>query len=810
MEIISKIVSHFKSWGNLQKGLFLLSAATLLGFLFVLVLFLSVRLELITDLPSEEELNAISNPLSTELYARDGTLFGTFYEENRGELVAEDLTENFKNALIATEDIRFYEHNGLDFRALGRVFFKSILLRRDNSGGGSTITQQLAKNLFPRKHFTLFSLPINKFREFTIAQRLEKTFTKEEILLLYSNTVSFGERAFGLTTASRRFFGKHPSELSLAESATLVGILKAPSFYSPRRYPKRCEERRNTVLAQMVKYQFLDSNEAEEQQEIPLHVKYKSSSELTGLARYFQQHVKKEFQEWAENNPKEDGESYNIKTDGLKIYTTLDYNYQIAAELAMKSHMKDLQRLFENSWRGASVFGKGDRVLMKALQNDPYYRELKSQDKSHEEILELFKQASMQELWTWDGYKENETSSKLDSLKHLLLTLHTGVLGANPQTGDILVYVGGIDYGSFQYDNIQAKKQVGSTFKPIVYLTALQNGVKGCDYFPNELRTYSSYKDWTPENSDGQYGGYLSVEEALKRSVNTVSVQMIFNAGIENVISTAKSLGINSNLPEVPSLVLGTADISLMEMVQAYSSIANGGKSPALKSIRKIENSEGVVLYERNEKFVKPDSITQAYATLNTLLANVVNEGTAARLYNYDIPFQVMGKTGTTQNQTDGWFIGYTKEMVVGSWVGAQNRGIHFRNLGTGSGGRSALPMVASVFEFAASKGYRPSPLELALLPSCPDSIGQEEYAYLQENPNDYDHIMAKREGIDIFDILFSRRLESSERIDRRSTRKGRRRTSSRKSNNQSDFAEFRRKIEADLKKILRRNRRNN
>ena len=808
MQKLNKFWGNFKSWTALQKGLFISGILGLVLSLFVLLLYLSVRWKIITDLPSTEELQSINNPLSTELYARDGTLFGTFYEENRGELDENDLTSDFRNALIATEDVRFYEHNGLDYRALSRVFFKSILLQRSKSGGGSTLTQQLAKNLFPRQRFSILSLPINKFREITIAQRLEKSFSKDEILLLYSNTVSFGERAFGLTTASRRFFGKHPSELTLAESSTLVGILKAPSYYSPRRYPERCLERRNTVLAQMLKYNFIDSTLNAEASALPLDLRYRSSSELTGLARYFQQLVRKEFQEWAKLNPKENGDSYNIKTDGLKIYTTLDYEYQISAELAMKSHMKSLQKLFDASWKGGQLFGKSDRILLASLRNDPYYRQLASEGKSEEEIIEIFSRNSEQELWSWDGLKSFENSSKIDSLKHILKTLHTGILGANPETGEILVYVGGIDYGNFQYDNIQAKKQVGSTFKPIVYLTALEKGLSGCDYFPNELRTYKSYQDWTPENSDGKYGGYLSVEEALKRSVNTVSVQMIFEAGIENVIAKAKDLGISSKLPEVPSLVLGTADISLMEMVQSYASIANGGSSPRLQSILKIENKEGQVLYERKIKVSKPDSISQAHATLNTLLANVVNEGTAARLYNYDIPFQVMGKTGTTQNQTDGWFIGYTKELVVGSWVGAQNRGIHFRNLGTGSGGRSALPMVASVFEFAADKGYRPAPLSMTLLPLCPDSISQEEYAFLQDNPADYEDIYASRNSTDIVDILLES-LTKNKSDDQNSTiRNPRRRRSSRKSKSRSDFNEFRKKIEADLRKILRKKKR--
>ncbi len=785
--------------------LIIASFCILAGFLSIMTLFLSVKWSIITDLPSEETLLSINNPIATKIYAKDGTLFGKFYDENRGELHPEDLTTDFKNALIATEDVRFYKHHGVDYRALGRVFFKTILLQRDRSGGGSTLTQQLAKNLYKRKRFWALSLVMNKFREICIAQKLEKVYSKDEIILLYTNTVSFGERAFGLSTASNRFFGKHPSELNLAESATLVGILKAPSYYSPRKHPERCTKRRNTVLSQMKKYGFIEEEAFIQAKETELKLNYKSVSEATGLARYFQHFIKQEFETWAKEHPKENDELFEIKRDGLKIYTSLDYTMQIAAEQSMQSHMKKLQDIFDRSWKNGAKYGPKEKHFKVELKNNPRYKAYKKSGKSSEEIDALLSQKESRQVWSWNGPTEKEMST-IDSIKYYMGLLHTGILAVQPASGKIQAYVGGIDFGKFQWDNVQSPRQVGSTFKPIVYLTALEGGVQACDYFPNEKRVYTDFKDWTPENSDGKYGGYLSVNEALTRSVNTVSVQMMFNAGVEKVIKKARQLGIRSKLPAVPSLVLGTADISLFEMVKAYSAIANGGDSPELYGILRIEDADGNVLFSKEEHtdFIESES----HQALYSIMANVTNEGTGARVYNYDIPFQVMGKTGTTQNQTDGWFIAYTKDLVIGSWVGAQNRGMHFRNLGTGSGGRTALPMVGALFEFAASQNYRPTPLIADIPTMCPDSISQEEYDYLQENPGDFEAVYASRNNFedDLIDIIFGNDHRSYPEDDWQSQRKHRppSRTRRTKKKRQTDFDAFKKQVERDLKDLFK------
>ncbi len=789
----------------------------LTGIISVLLLFLSVKWNIITKLPSNEELLSINNPLSTEIYSREGELFGIFYDENRGDLDTSDLTSDFKNALLATEDIRFNQHNGIDYKSLGRVLIKSILLQNDASGGGSTLTQQLAKNLYPRKRFKILSLPINKFREICIAQKLEKNYTKDEILLLYANTISFGERAFGLYTASKRFFGKKPSKLTLEESATLVGILKAPTYYSPKRNPERCTNRRNIVLRQMNKYGFINKEELEEAKEKDLVLNYKSISESTGLARYFQQYIKEEFEEWAEKNPKENGDLYHIKRDGLKIYTTLNYNLQIATELYMEKHMSALQGIFDRSWKTGNKYGPGDRYFKNEISNGELGKRFKNLDK--EEKNAILKTEKEMRLWSWNDSK-SELHTVEDSIRHYMSLLHTGALGVKAKTGEIVTYVGGIDYGRFQYDNVTSKRQVGSTFKPIVYLAALRKGLTPCDYFANEKRIYSDYKDWEPENSDGKYGGFLSIKEALTRSVNTVSVQLMFHAGMKNVVNFANDLGVESDLPAVPSLVLGTADISLKEMVTAYSSIANGGKKPDLYSIAKITDSKGNVLFERKLPEQDTTELGAPYKMIKDIMQNVTAEGTGARLYNYNIPFEVAGKTGTTQNQTDGWFIGATEDYVFGAWVGAQNRGIHFRNLGTGSGGRTALPLVGRMFEYIASTGYTPTFLETdSLIISCPDSISTEEYAFLEGHPGEYASIERARnkDNLDIFTILFGEEDQGEVIIGQprertrtpRRTRDSRTRRPKRSPRNDSDFKKFKSNLEKSLKKIMKKKKRN-
>jgi len=729
----------------------------------LILLRLSVALELIDELPSEEELSTINNPLASELYTTEGKLIGKYFSENRSLLKADQLNENFINALIATEDRRFYEHNGVDTRSLFRVFFKTLLLSKDASGGGSTLTQQLVKNLYPRKRYKFLSTLINKFREMSIAKRIESVYTKDEILLLYANTVSFGERVFGLGTAAKRFFNKSPEELSLAEAATLVGLLKATTYYSPRKHPERATQRRNTVLTQMAKYEYITQTIADSSKTATLTLEYQAPSEINELARYFKQRVKTIFNQWSDTNLKEDGTTYDLNTDGLKIYSSLDYDMQIAAEKSMQSHMSTLQRSFIKSWEGGRMFGRGTKIIDDQILSDPHYKALRKSGLSNKEALSIFSTAAGRKLWTWDGYQTDE-KTKIDSIKHYLSMLHTGLLAADPSSGAIRVWVGGNDYGHFQYDNILSPRQVGSTFKPIVYLAALESGKEPCDFFENELRQYSSFQDWTPKNADGKYGGYASMQGALTHSINTVSVQLLFETGIKKVVALAKRLGIGGKLNEVPSIVLGTSDISLYDMVSTYGVFANKGVKKPLYIIDKIEDKNGKLLYQHEEVLDTSIVDKTQIEKLDQMLTSVTKNGTGRRLYsNYRIPFDIKGKTGTTQNQSDGWFIGYTDDLVVGAWVGTNDRRMHFRSLGTGSGGRTALPLVGALFEYTG-RNYKKSNNPVGLdfeetenYLTCPDTLSTQAYEYYQRR-DQYQTIREEERPRNFFEALFGKR----------------------------------------------------
>ena len=747
------MIHHYNLFLTGKRVFRFLVVMTILPFIFLLTLNLLVAYEVIDDLPSIQDLENIENPISSKLYANDTIQIGSFYTENRSKLEFDQLNDFYKNALVAIEDVRFYSHHGIDYKSLFRVFIKSIILQNKGSGGGSTITQQLVKNLYPRKRYKMFSTLLNKLREMTIAKRIEKIYSKDQIIRLYSNTVSFGEGAFGLFTASRRFFNKNPEDLLLEEAATLVGMLKATTYYSPRKFPERAQNRRNLVLKQMVKNGFIRKDVFDEISMLPIRLDYQAPSNVAEFAKYFKQFVRKEFNNWSATVSKQDGSKYNLYHDGLKIYTTLDYEMQIAAEQSMQSHMNKLQKIFNNSWKGGRKFGKGTRIIDDKIISDPYYKQLKKEGKNNKEALSAFTTHAKRKLWTWDGYAE-ESATKIDSIKHYLSLLHAGILGIDPRSGKILVYVGGNDYDKFQWDNVVNPRQVGSIFKPIVYLTALDQGVSACDYYPNELRKYKDYQDWEPRNASNEYGGYLPVHQALTHSINTISVQLLFEAGIPAVINTARELGITSPLNQVPSIVLGTSDVSLFEMVRAYSVMANKGKRKDLGAILRIEDMDGKTLYERNSQAeddyvdIDPESIE----ILNAMLLNVTKSGTASRLHSgFFIPFQMMGKTGTTQNQSDGWFIAFTDKLVVGAWGGAQDRRMHFRNLSTGAGGRTALPLVGAIFEYAASKGYMPESESLEIEFECPDYLSVEEYMFLQ----------SRGEETDIRDLYYRRKYFS-------------------------------------------------
>ncbi len=688
---------------------------------FVFILFLLVRFGALGEVPTISEMTQIKNPVSSSLLDAKGERIAEYYIENRTNVELEEINQYFLDALIATEDVRFYKHSGIDYRSLTRVLIKSILLQRDSSGGGSTLTQQLVKNVFKRKRYGILTMPINKLSEFIAAHRLERIYEKDEILKLYVNTVSFGERAFGINTASFRFFNKPPSDLSLTESATLVGILKGTTYYSPRKYPERALKRRNIVLRQMQKYGYLSEDELATALNTENTLDY-MSPQGERLIAYAKNKVKKEFNKIKELFPKEDGSTYNLYTDGLKVYTTLDKKLQREAENIVVKTMPKIQKQFFQGWAKSSPFKGSTRTIDDQIHKHALYKRLKAEGKSKEEIIAPFTVKGKRRVWTWNGYEEKEITI-IDSIKHYLTLLQCGMIALDPNDGAIKVWVGGNDYGEFQYDNVTSARQVGSTFKPITYLLALEKGRDPCEFYPNELRTYSDYKDWTPGNAGGEYGGSYSMQGALAHSVNTVSVQLVMEMGPKNVVNRAHQLGVESKLPEVPSIVLGTADVSMVEMSKVYSVFANGGKTIEPYIISKIENYKGEILFER-EPLEGEQVVDQEIAQqMIQMLQNGTEFGSGRRMKSYNLPVHVAGKTGTTQNQSDGWFMGASPNLVAGAWVGTEDRRIHFRSLSTGSGGRTALPLVGQLFQKAyANKVIAPIAFDTSeYFMMCPD-----------------------------------------------------------------------------------------
>lgn len=635
-------------------------------------------------IPDSQSLKQIQNPIASEVYSADGVLMGTYYIQNRQYLEPSEIPLSIKDALVATEDIRFYSHKGIDIRSLFRVFFKTLLLRKEGSGGGSTLTQQLAKNLYPRSKHGAFSLPVNKVKEMATARRMEKVYSKDEILEMYLSTVPFGESTFGIKAASRRFFNKDPQDLLAEEAAVLVGMLKATKSYNPVKNPEHAFVRRNIVLAQMAKYAYLEVSKADSLQLIPLKVDYHPLPHNAGIAPYFREFIRSEMDDWCQEHKKSESDSYNLYTDGLKIYTTIDSRLQQYAEEAMNSHMAHLQEIFEKQWKGEDLWkGLNEKQLL--INYDG--RQRSGMDAEAKRKMEVF---------TWEGMQEREYNT-LDSIKHYLKFLQTGFMAMDVKSAEIRAWVGGIDHEYFKYDHVRSSRQAGSTFKPLVYLEALEQGYLPCDYFPNDSIVYEDFDDWTPRNADRTYGGYYSMKGALVHSVNTVSVDLLMQVGIDSVLELAYESGIVSELPAVPSLALGTGAVSLFEMMRVYQAIANQGIAKNPLYISRIEDRNGELLEAfhplTEEKVIcSPENA----ALMVEMLRGVANDGTAAGLrMKYGVTADIAGKTGTTQKYTDGWFIGFTPSMVAGAWVGGDLQNIRFQTMRYGQGAYTAMPIWA-------------------------------------------------------------------------------------------------------------------
>ncbi len=669
------------------------------GIILLFLLFFIVYLGIPGKIPTKRELENIKTPLGSEVFSADGKLLGRYYIENRSYVTYGEISQNVVHALVATEDARFFKHRGIDEIALMRVFFKTILFGDRSSGGGSTLSQQIAKNLFPRNDLWIFTIPVGKMREAIIAYRLERIYSKEEILTLYLNTVPFAENIYGIEVAAERFFSKRPLEVTIPEAAVLVGMLKANHLYNPRLFPENSVQRRNVVIDQMVGQEYISPEEGKKSKVLPLNLRYSLITYNQGPAPYFLEYLRPALTNWCLSHTKPDGSPYNLYADGLKIYTTLNSRMQELAEKAVTEQMKNLQAIFDKHWEKGSPWGDDNSVLMRALKRTDRYKRGLSRGNNHEEIMKEFSSPIETTMFTWDGLKFVNTTP-IDSLKHYLSMLNTGFLVVENKTGAIKAWVGGNDFRFFKYDHVIAARQVGSTFKPVVYLAALENGLSPLDYFSAAQKTYEEYDGWTPGNAGGPDSGYYTMKTALARSINTVTVDVMMQTGVRSTVRTARNLGIKTKLPEVPSLALGTASLPLVEMVSTFATIANLGKTVEPYALLEIEDNLGVQLDifeipQPGKTRVDPENCR----LIIDMLCAAVNSGTGHAIRGkFKVPGPFAGKTGTTQNYADGWFIGFTPDFTAGCWVGADDPAIHFRTMNYGQGAFMALPTVGKFF----------------------------------------------------------------------------------------------------------------
>jgi len=673
---------------------------------FIVFLFWIISNGWLGFMPSFIELENPKTNLATEIYSYDGELLGKYYIENRSISAFHELPENLTNALIATEDVRFYQHSGVDVRALLRVIFGVVTFNK--KGGGSTITQQLAKNLFPRDpNANKVKIVITKLKEWVVSTRLEKEYSKDEILTMYFNTVDFGSNSLGIKSASATYFGKEPIALNQEESALLVGMLKAPTKYNPKRNPNTSLGRRNIVIQQMGKYRFITSHVSDSLQAIPIDMsKYTVQSHTKGIATYFREYIRQYMTDWCRKNPKSDGTFYDIYKDGLKIYTTIDSRMQRHAEAAVREHICDyLQPLFFAHWKGhknAPFYKISEKetemILNTAMRRSERYALMKDAGYSEEEIRKTFHTKVKMQVLTWDKGMIDTLMTPMDSIRYMKSFLHCGMMAMEPHTGHVKAYVGGTDYNYFQFDHVKlSKRQVGSTFKPYVYALAMQNGdYDPCRIVPNIPVTFNLPEGgtYTPRNSsDYKTGEMVTLKEALAQSLNHVSAYLMKEFGAQALIQLVRNMGMTSDIPAVPSICLGACELTLYEQVGAMNCFPNHGVYIEPTFITKICDKEGNVIHtfipKTNEAI---DQIT-TFKTVR-LMQGVVDHGTGGRLRTqYNLNFPVAGKTGTTDNHSDGWFVGYTPMLTCGVWVGNEDRAAHFRTITLGQGARMAMPI---------------------------------------------------------------------------------------------------------------------
>lgn len=668
------------------------------------------------NLKNKEELLNYKNAEASKVLSEEGELLGKFFYENRINISFGQIPQHLIDALIATEDVRFYEHKGNDARSFFRVLVKTILMSDRSSGGGSTITQQLAKNMFGRINTGLFPVMRSKLSEVIMARRIEKVFSKEEILTLYLNTVSFGENVFGIEAASARFFNKTTGELKMEESALLVGMLKANTWYNPRLHPENAKMRRNVVLKQMEKYGYLAESDADSLTGLPLVLDYKRTV-ASGTADYFLVQVRNETDDILEQLSSVTGKKWDPERDGLIICTTLNLTLQNYALNSFREHLPVMQKRLSEQYQTPSGKRRLDQIAGREMERL--------------NLNERADQMRFQETFDWNGiYTDSVTVA--DSLKRALILLHAGLIAMNPSTGEIKAWVGGIDFKTQPYDQILARRQLASVFKPVLYTAALEEGYEPCYYLDNDSITLSGFEDWSPENFDHSFGGKYSLSGALAHSMNIPTFSLFMELGFEKVDSMWKKMGFSFSLDNTPSLPMGTAEANIREVAVAYSSFANGGYMIKPLCILSIRTPEGDTIYRYDAGEAKIRIMTERTGLLmNAMLQKAVREGTGAAmssLYGVNIP--LAGKTGTSQDYSDAWFAAYNPKLVIVSRAGASSRAVHFNSGSYGSGSALALPLVALTLrkvqlnrslkdQFAASFPDLPPELTRAL--DCPD-----------------------------------------------------------------------------------------
>jgi penicillin-binding protein 1A len=710
-----------------------------------LLLILLVNFRIIGNMPSMETLENPRAAVASEVIAEDGTILGKYYQVDRSSSDYNEISKNVLNALIATEDVRFYEHSGIDpYATIAIPFYLAIGKKR----GSSTITQQLALNLQAdntgaQRAKNFLARSFQKMQEWLIAVRLERNFTKQEIITLYLNTVPFGDNVYGIENGARTFFSKDAAHLSIEEAATLIAMLKGTNLYNPRRNPVLALNRRNTVIELMQKNDFITAPEANAAKSKPIVLRYNKIDHNKGLAPYFREVLRDELKVWCKEHKKADGAEYNLYRDGLKIYTTINPRMQLYAEEAVDHHLKDLQKVFaaQANIKSGSVWKNWQTYVDRYMKESDRYKAMKEDEATDDQIKKAFNTPTRMKVFAWKSFTEPELNeldtimTPIDSIKYMRAILQAGFMALDPESGEIKAWVGGPDFRYFKNDHVaKTRRQVGSTFKPFLYTFAIMNGMQPSTMLPNEPVSFPKY-NWTlSRNSEGSVGGSISMAGALAKSLNLVSAYLIKQLGPQAVADFAKNkIGFSADIPPYPSISLGTPEISLFEMLQAYTMFPARGIITRPIYITRIEDRNGNILQTFAPEKREVISENESYTMVKMMQGVTGPGGTSARLrFRYGIQSEVAGKTGTTNDNTDGWFLGFTPQLLAGAWVGCENNFLHFSSTANGQGANTGLPIWAYFFQ----KVYADKTLKIddKATFSIPQSINSEFYQPFEDN----------------------------------------------------------------------------